>query len=586
MTKQWRRAVFLVAWAAAAGLQAQEPTVDGRFLGGLRARHLYALAEQYCTAEQQRGQPPPARQAELAVELSRTLAAWAAESAVEKRPGLWRRSALVIEQFATRQPTYPDLVAVRLQGVLSSLLARGELARQEAQFRADNSVLLEDARGWLRQAIRALRDLAEQLDKQLRQSRPDARDPTSRLTEARGLVVRQKLQFHLARALRNQGECYPTGSPDFTSAVSEAMQLLEPLAALDSGDPLVWRSRIEFVRGKRLLGHTDAALRLLEAFRRKEPPASIALELRAEELRLIRVAGPPLRGDEILRQGREIDGRVSAELDLARLESYLAAWRAAVQAENPAAASQHQAHTRETLALLERHHAPYWGCAGRRLLTECLCQTPEITDCDLLVMAAQAAYRAGQLDLAIAVYDRARTAAAKRADRRMEFDLAYLAAAIEHQRVHHLEALRRFCEAARAMPKDPRAHEAFALGVYHAAQLARSESPAAIQHYESLLREHLSRWPRAATGSRIRGQLARLLELRNDWPGAIAVWRAIPGDDPLFTTAVDAVLRCYDRWIAQERRLGEATETIAVEAAAWLKQVRSPPAIRAERPSP
>jgi hypothetical protein len=72
------------------------------------------------------------------------------------------------------------------------------------------------------------------------------------------------------------------------------------------------------------------------------PPAA-ALRVRAEQIRIALDANRLEDALQVLSAGRVIDGQTSAELDLAWLEAYLAAWRAAATENNHPAAADYQA---------------------------------------------------------------------------------------------------------------------------------------------------------------------------------------------------------------------------------------------------
>ena len=93
--------------------------------------------------------------------------------------------------------------------------------------------------------------------------------------------LEENARYQLARALRSQGEGYPAESPDRINSLSQAVELLNPLAQLDSSDPLAWPSRLDAAMCYRLLGHADAATRRLDQVDSQSPPPQIALRARA-----------------------------------------------------------------------------------------------------------------------------------------------------------------------------------------------------------------------------------------------------------------------------------------------------------------
>ncbi|MCL4191253.1 MAG: hypothetical protein KJZ87_05870, partial [Thermoguttaceae bacterium] len=152
--------VFLALTASAA---LADSSADARFLAALRQRSLFELAEAYCRDELARPGVPEIRQAELVIELSATLAEAAASSAPENRASLWQRAEQVADDFVRHNPENPRVLQVRLQRAMV-VLARGELARQESQVAATAEPLVEQARTALREAIRQLEQLSEDVE--------------------------------------------------------------------------------------------------------------------------------------------------------------------------------------------------------------------------------------------------------------------------------------------------------------------------------------------------------------------------------------------------------------------------------------
>jgi tetratricopeptide (TPR) repeat protein len=195
-------------------------------------------------------------------------------------------------------------------------------------------------------------------------------------------------------------------------------------------------------------------------------------------------------------------------------------------------------------------------------------QTPAASeDPAALVAAAEQAFRSGKPDEAIAAYDRAQAAALAGGDRDRAFDLAYLAAAIEHQRGRHCEALQRFRQAALSRPDHPRAPEAHRLAGFHAGFQKAGQSPTVAQ----LLQEYLEKWPTSPDANRVRRQLGLVHERQRNWTAALAAYKATTPDDPEYAQSIEAVGRCYQAWIGHLRADGKPTEPIAAQGATWLE---------------
>lgn len=570
--------ILCVASPATAG----DGSSDAQFLAGLRERGLFGLAETYCLEQLTRPQLSDPQRADLVIELSRCLAQWAAGSPPEMRGPLWQRAEQVTEDFAQAYPQSPRLPLVRLQRALG-LLDRGELARQEAEVLAGRDTLLDEARTQLRAAVGQLRELDAETDRLLREQSLAARPDPNQLSAVQLASLKNNVRYELARALRNQAQCYAAESADRADALTQAVELLGWLTQLDAANPLMWKSRIDLIVCHRLLGDRESAGRQLDALEKMKPPAEVELRARAERIRLA-LAGDRL--DEamgLLAAGRQIGAVVSPELDYAWLETYLRAWRAATADDraDAAGAADFQAKAVEMVRWIEGRYGPYWTRRAEMLLAGYVRTSADSVDVDTMVRAAESAFRSGQFDEALAAYDRARFAAAARGDAARAFELGYVAATIQHQRNRHAEALARYREIAKAMPSNAQADEAHRLAIYHAEQLMQKQPPdtpapdlaSQFDQYQALLDEHLQLWPEGAGADAVWRQMGRLREHRGDWEGAIQAYRSISPQDGDFLSTVEAIERCCRAWLDARKAEGKPTDRMATEAAAWFESL-------------
>lgn len=539
-----------------------DDSADQRFLAGLRQRGLYRLAETYCLErlDPRSGAELSDRQrADLVIELSRCLAERAVSSPGELRPPLWQRALKITDDFAAEYPQSPRLPLVRLQAALA-LVARGELARQEAELAARPDALHQQAKTQLRAAVARLGELAEYVELARRRQ-------TVGLTADQLLSIDNNVGYQLARALRNQAACYGPETADRANSLTQAAKLLGPLARLDPENPLVWKSHLDLVASYRLLADHQTARRQLAALLARQPPPAVALRARAELVRLELAAGRVAEAVALVPQTPQLDGTTSADLDYAVLQAYLAAAAAATDEGQPDTAARWQARATDLLERIERLHGPYWTRRAGMLLAGYVRTAPDGGDLGMLVRAAQSSFRSGRLDDALATYDKARALAAAAGDRGRAFELGYTAAAIEHRRNRHPEAIARFRRIALDAPKHAQASQAHLWAIYHAAQAAKTPSQGSLDDYAALLKEHLKTWPRGPNADAVWRRTARLYEHQGRFDDAVDAYRRISRGDPDYLTAVEGAARCYRAWFDRRGAAGGSVEELAVDAA-------------------
>lgn len=569
-------AVAVVMLAVPGTSWAEDRSSDQRFLEGLRERRLFALAESYCAGRLDDPQLADARRAELVIERSLTLAEWAVNSAPDEREPLWQRALAATEDFAQKHPDDRRLLLVRLQGALG-LLARGELAREEAPLVAQGETLLKQARTSLGAAIRSLQQLGEEVEDRSRAGNRSGRgaagrDDGDRLTVYQLASLGDNIRYQLARAYRNRAQCYPADSADWASSLTRAVDTLDPLAKQDTTHPLAWKSRIDEIVCYRLLADLATAQRRLEALASASPPPAVAVRARAEGIRLALAANRLNEAVQMLAAGRRIEGVGSGELDYAFLETYLAAWRAANESGDEGQTAAWQAKANEMLASIRREDGPYWTRRAQMLLSGYV-QTLPGGDLAMWAQAAENAYHSGQYDDALTAYDRARALAEQQGDEDQAFQLGFTAATIEHDRGRHQQAMSRYHALAKAMPGHAKAPEAHLLAIFHAGQLARQEPSGSLDRYASLAQEHLATWPNAPTADEARRCLGFALEHQGEWQKAIEQYQAISPDHPRFGEVLAAVARAYEAWLEERRARGEPTDETAAGAARWFESL-------------
>ncbi|MGE0606018.1 MAG: tetratricopeptide repeat protein [Pirellulales bacterium] len=577
LSARWLAVLFCSAAWTATCCPARADTADERFLAGLRQRQLYRLAETFCQQRLAEQGLPIEEHAALVVEFSRTLAEHAWQESPPKADPLWRRAMEVPADFARDHPDAPGALLARVQAALV-LLARGELIRQQAEVRGQDQRTLAEARGYLSTARRELLACATLAADRLRELGDSGRDKPGFLSRAELVALANNLRYQLARVSRNQAECYAPDTPDRHNALSLATEHLQPLTELDAEDPLYWPSRLEVVHCLRLARDYDEADERLASLLSADPPADIRQRALAEQILL------PLDQDrlaEALKLADQLsaaDMSAAPEVAFASLRVQLKAWRAAAEQQDVAASKRYEQQASALVDDIQRLHGPYWTRRAESLLAGSVAKTGGGSDLAVLIRAAEAEYRAGQIDNSLDAYDRARQQAAQDGQQEEAFKLGYTAASIEHQRKQHAAAAERFRALSLASPDESQAPAAHLLAIYNAGQAAKTNAKAAngkdpLAEYVAMLDEHLRQWPKGSTTGQIEMLRAKLAESRGDWPAAVAAYRGVPTDQEQFAEAVDGAVYGYGKWLAQLQNDQEAAVNVANDGARWFESL-------------
>ena len=208
------------------------------------------------------------------------------------------------------------------------------------------------------------------------------------------------------------------------------------------------------------------------------------------------------------------------------------------------------------------------------LLASNVARSGNTQNLSLLVRAAESFYRSRQFDQALEAYDKAARQAAAANQAQAAFDYAYTAAAIEQQRGHYRDAAKRFRMTALDEAENPKAGDAHLLAIYNTAQAAKGgEAEVSSRAYLDLLKEHLDHWPRSSTANQARLWLGAVYEREARWPEAIETYQAVPSDDPRAASVVEAISRCYERWLAALAEANQPTRDVATKAADYFERL-------------
>ncbi len=559
---------LLLVWSGSGLSRAQEASSDARFLAGLRSRHLYRLAEAYCMDRLAESDLDDQVRADLVIQLSETYVQHARHSAPEEADAYWAPAFELAQKYTDEFPDSPWRVPVRFQAA-KVLLDRAEMARERAELLGNDVKLLNEARGYLRITIEQFKQQAAEVQQVIQRTERGPMPPGP--ARWQWLSLQKHIDSELARAFQNQGLAYPDRSADRDNALRQALELLEPLSRLATVDPLAWSARIDQIACLRGMHDLAGAQRKLDQLQKEEPPSGVEQQALAEQLRVLLAAGQLERAVSLAGQvSRSTQGNLAAQLEFAMLEVVLAKWKHTLAAEATEESKVWQQQASAMVARLEQRHGSYWARRAENLLGSVTTSKAVPGDQSLALRAAEGAYRSGELDKAVALYEQASSSAQQQ--RRMDeaVRLASLAGQIEYQREHWESATRRLRAAAMLAPESQLSAEAHLLAIYAAAQLARADS-AKLAEYQQLLQEHLEHWPQAKSAGTVWYYRAQSEEFSKRWREAIGAYLHVPSEDEKFAKAVQGVGRCYHALLATATAKEEPTEALAREAALYFE---------------
>lgn len=565
--------VLLLAWLPQAALaEDANAAADQQFIDGLRQRHLYRLAQTFCLEQLARSDLDDEARAQFVIQLSRSFAEQALHTKPGERDPLWKQAATVTEKFVNEHPESTSWPLVRMQTALV-YLAHGESIRRRIELSSNPGDLPDQALESLQFAIKITNQLDQFLASRLRAAARPASKPKQGLNENELRWLQIQCQFYHAQASMNLGELYPIGSPDRVAALRSAIDRFDPLAKLDDSQPLAWQSRIETAACYRLMGNFAEAGRQLQRWDSSTPPAKVQTELQTEWLMLELAQDNLSAAVQRIKQHENGDWIRTPLWDEAVIQVFLATAKASSENGEAAQATAWRARAMERLPAIARHGL-FWKRRGETLLARSAspnAQSPG--ELSTLARAADGFYRSGELDEAIAAYDRASAAASAQESVDQFFDLSRKAAAIELKRKNYSEAAKRLRALALAAPKHPGAADAHLLAVYYCGQAAQQQKPIVLDEYVAWIDEHLRMWPEADSANQARWWQARVLKEQAEWERAIAALMGISPDHKQFIPALNEIAACYEGRIAAEANSNEDISPLAAEATQWLQRL-------------
>ena len=536
-----------------------------RLWEGLVARRMFTLAETLCREQMSDPSASPRHRAEWSGRLIRSVVENARQVPAAQRSTMWQKAEEAARHFAASDPGNPWNTAVQYQAAMA-LVARAESSVLPSELGLmDSQVALAE----LRSAAKALVLLETELEQQLRAK---ARGNTVRKiagpTQLQLKTLRARVFDAFGRIHLSQARLYKQGTPDRLNSCLSAIQYFEKISPTDVPAEFWDQVQLNVIIALRLKRDFQAAERRLDRLLEADREAEMKLMARAERIRLALAQQQDERAQAYVTLDREVDGRVSADLDMARLETMLYQWKQSRESGQAESARSWREKAVELVAVIEREHSPFWLHRAETLLATAAAGGTD-DDFDVLKRTARNLYLRGQLDESVVAYDQASAAAEAGGNAAAAFRFAFEVAAIQDQRGLHKDALRRFRSAASRFPSQsdaPRAHES-AIVIAAEMALESADSPKAeanepLQIYQHLLTEHLATWPNSPSAARVRLWLARLYEHQQEYALAAETYISIRDGEveprALFQRAKSCYFTALERTAERERKLHDA----------------------------
>ena len=520
------------------------------YVTGLRARRLYALAEQHCLRRLADPALSDADRVALTIQLSQCFAEHATERAGQEQAELWKRARNVVTELLEANPDIRERELLILQSAYVPA-AQGAALRWQSTLAPHDDARRQLAIVQLQDACSALRAAEAALEADVRTPHLEFTVSPARL---RLLVV--DARFFLARCQVDLAELLPSGL-DRTSALHAAETRLTDLARSAVNNSRRFESRLLLARAARLRGDHSEAMRILDALVTGDVPQELRQQAIAESMRVELSRGRPAAALDQLQEAEQAGDPVSDEVLCVGVEARVAA-RLEAQAEN-------------NLARAER----LWDAASRaadgvrgpwRARSMALLEGARSSDefgpaVAPLVLAARSAQQNGDLQRAISAYGQAIAYAGESGRRELAATLQYSRGSLLVQAEDYAAAASDFLGVAAGDVPVTRAAEAHLMAAYcRGKQWESLPTQANREAYAAMLAEHRSRFEEQPTWTEATWMLAAYQESRLQWTEALALYGAIPLTHPRAEAARARIALLYEQILRRLRTTGEPRE--------------------------
>ena len=545
----------------AKGTALADPQDDRFMLEGLQQRGLFSLVEYQCKARINDADSTERTKMEWTVHLINSVSQQALRQSADERDDFWNNAQRLADKYVGGNPDHPFVLPVKLQAALA-LTANGELLRLESTISKTSGVQREKSREKLRLATKSLTNLDNQINDFLPQVGQNATDNNPSQTEL--LSLQQNLQYHLARAYRNQANTYADGTNDQIASLQRAVTALnKPLTQLSEEDPLVTAIHLALIACHRELKQFDLARIAAERLKLLALPARDMMKLRAETVRLALAERDLETTLELLNKPRESNRILVPEYDLAFLDAFIYFWDKATKEQNTNGAENYQQQAVLTVKHIEQTHGPYWGRVAELQLLKHAGMNGDSTNLAVLERTADSLYRKDKFTEAIDAYDATAEAAQNVGNNDLAFRVLYKTALIEQKRNNLQAYIERLTTTGVQLRNHPQAAAVHMLGIRAVIELLNQDASRQ-QEFETLLTEHLTYFDRGSTVDQAAIWLGTLQQRRQSYDEAIESYMAVSPDYQKYTTIIQNLEVCWIAKLKQDKSENQLNDVKAL----------------------
>jgi len=542
---------------------------DRQMMQGLVERQLFELAERYSAERIVAPGLTDRHQAELAAELVQAYALHALNAPQQQQSQRWNAALAIAPQFQTQFPEQSATVVVHLQDAIARMMRARQLREQDQLI--DAKVVSSEAVQAFLDIQSRLQDLKSEVDELLRDSY-QASSPQAAFTSDQLLALSRRSAFLMAEALQQLAHCYPRDSVDRIGPMAEALRQIEPLTTLRPESGILWSALLLEIRCLRDLGKTAQSDAKAQQLLEQMPPAAVALQARAEQIRVAVEENNAERTTHLINLGREIEGQSSPELDFAIFEAYLQFWQSA-EAQNDAEGTKRwQNECAAVIQQLDQLHGSYWARKAEQMLTR-TASTGDTQNVALLKRTAENYVRKQAWSEALRNYDLAISAAAAKSDLDTEYQLRLTAAAAAVQANQLEEAIQRFREAATRFPAADDSPKYHLTAAYYQSVLARQSTPVKLEPYLKLLQENLQLWPSGPAAEQAAMWTGQVEFSRGNWQQATKAYMLIDPESTQFGLAVDGVRQASLKWFQEDQAKDQLVQQDVQQVIKYLDKI-------------